>query len=83
MLDVLTDILAEPWFWPAASVIVGLPIVLLGAGSAGAELARELLARPVLGLLPVAFVDDDPAKRGLVIHGVPVEGPYKPDHYRY
>lgn len=50
------------------------PIVLLGAGSAGAELARELLARPVLGLLPVAFVDDDPAKRGLVIHGVPVEG---------
>jgi FlaA1/EpsC-like NDP-sugar epimerase len=34
-------------------------VLLLGAGRAGAIVARELQARPDLGLLPVGFVDDD------------------------
>jgi len=46
--------------------------VIVGAGDAGETLLRELRRR---GLeTPVAFVDDDPAKAGRAIHGVPVRG---------
>lgn len=48
--------------------------VLVGAGSAGAMVAREIEARPDLRIEPVAFLDDDPSKRGLVIHGIRVRG---------
>lgn len=47
-------------------------IGIVGAGSAGATLAAELLAKPHLGLRPVVFLDDDPAKEGKTLHGVPV-----------
>nr|WP_281720366.1 nucleoside-diphosphate sugar epimerase/dehydratase [Nitrosomonas nitrosa] len=49
-------------------------VILLGAGQAGAMVAREIALRPDLGLKPVGFLDDDPRKRGLLIHGVPVLG---------
>ncbi len=49
-------------------------IVIVGAGDTGASLAKELLARPARGLRPVGFLDDDPAKRGRLIHGIPVIG---------
>nr|WP_281278169.1 nucleoside-diphosphate sugar epimerase/dehydratase [Oleiharenicola lentus] len=49
-------------------------IVIVGAGDTGASLARELLAKPARGLKPVAFFDDDPKKRGRLLHGVPVLG---------
>ncbi len=49
-------------------------IVLLGAGSSGSLMAKEMLANQQRGLLPVAFLDDDPAKRGMFISGVPVLG---------
>ena len=35
---------------------------------------KELQANTHLGLSPVAFIDDDPAKAGTRIHGVPVIG---------
>ena len=35
-------------------------------------IAREMLENPAIGMTPVAFVDDDPAKVGRHIHGVPV-----------
>jgi small-conductance mechanosensitive channel len=41
VFDVLADILAEPWFWPAASVIVGLPIALLVLGEVHTEMVRR------------------------------------------
>lgn len=41
MFDVLADILAEPWFWPAASVIVGLPIALLVLGELHTAMVRR------------------------------------------
>ena len=41
MFETLNDILAEPWFWPAASVIIGLPIVLLVLGELHTELVRR------------------------------------------
>jgi len=49
--------------------------ILIGAGQAGVLVARELENRPDLNLLPVGFVDDDPAKHGLVIQGLEVLGP--------
>ncbi len=50
------------------------PTLLIGAGEVGARVARELLARPELGMRPIGFVDDDPLKQGLDINGLPVLG---------
>ena len=36
------------------------PTLIVGAGRVGRVVARRLLARPQLGLKPVAFLDDDP-----------------------
>lgn len=49
-------------------------VVVIGAGDAGASVARDLIANPQAGVWPVAFVDDDPNKRGTRICGVPVKG---------
>jgi FlaA1/EpsC-like NDP-sugar epimerase len=51
-----------------------IPTLLIGAGRAGALVAKEIAARPDLGLRAVGFVDDNPAKVGTVIHGIPVLG---------
>ncbi|MCB9727441.1 MAG: polysaccharide biosynthesis protein [Deltaproteobacteria bacterium] len=48
--------------------------LLVGAGSAGVAVARELARHPDLGMIAVGFVDDDPQKRDGVVHGVPVLG---------
>lgn len=50
-------------------------IGILGAGDAGAALARDLLSRQGSGLRPVVFLDDDPSKMGRSLHGLPVQGP--------
>jgi len=47
---------------------------IVGAGDVGADLANDLFAKRGLGLLPVAFFDDDARKWGSRIHGVPVLG---------
>ena len=49
-------------------------IVIYGAGAFGQLMVRELRANPGWELNPVAFVDDDPAKAGTWVDGVPVEG---------
>ena len=49
-------------------------VVLVGAGSAGAMVAREMWRHRERGLTPIAFVDDDPAKQRLMIEGVDVAG---------
>jgi FlaA1/EpsC-like NDP-sugar epimerase len=49
-------------------------IVIVGAGDSGASLANDLLNMPARGFKPIAFVDDDPRKKGRLIHGVPVLG---------
>ena len=48
--------------------------LLVGAGQAGAMVARELKQHPDTGILPIGFVDDDPTKRGLVVQGLSVLG---------
>jgi FlaA1/EpsC-like NDP-sugar epimerase len=49
-------------------------VSIVGAGDAGALVVREMQKNPQIHLLPVCFVDDDPAKQKQRIHDVPVEG---------
>jgi len=49
-------------------------ILVVGAGDAGRMAVRAMLASPESGFLPVAFVDDDPAKVGTAVEGIPVLG---------
>lgn len=49
-------------------------VLIFGAGDTGQLLAREMLHNRYLGYRPVGFVDDDPYKRGIRIHGLPVLG---------
>lgn len=49
-------------------------VLVIGAGDAGALVVREMQRNPQLGLHPVGYLDDDPAKLKHQIHGVPVIG---------
>jgi FlaA1/EpsC-like NDP-sugar epimerase len=49
-------------------------VVIIGAGDAGASVLKELLDSSRSGIVPVALIDDDPAKKGTLICGVPVAG---------
>ena len=49
-------------------------IAIIGAGDVGASLAKEFLTSPSRGFRPVMFFDDDPDKRGKLVHGIPVLG---------
>lgn len=48
--------------------------LIVGAGSAGTMVTRQLLRNKSAELYPVAFVDDDPKKQHLDIFGIPVLG---------
>jgi FlaA1/EpsC-like NDP-sugar epimerase len=52
----------------------GVPTILVGAGDAGALVAREVEKRPDLGITVVGFLDDDRRKVGTIVHGVRVWG---------
>ena len=49
-------------------------VVVLGAGNAGTQVIDSLLTDQSSPYVPVALVDDDPAKRRLRIRGIPVAG---------
>jgi FlaA1/EpsC-like NDP-sugar epimerase len=49
-------------------------VLIIGAGDAGEGVLRELYRLPVERYHVVGFVDDDPKKRGMRIHGVLVQG---------
>ncbi|SNS67643.1 sugar O-acyltransferase, sialic acid O-acetyltransferase NeuD family [Geodermatophilus saharensis] len=54
------------------------PLVVLGSGGAAREVAQLLRACPDAASVPVAvagFLDDDPARAGTAVDGVPVLGP--------
>ncbi len=50
------------------------PVLIYGAGEAGAQLVREMRRNRLLRMEPVAFLDDDRSKRGQHIYGVEVAG---------
>ena len=49
-------------------------VLIVGADDTGEQLARGMLQNQALPYRPVGFLDDDPAKRGAIIHGVRVLG---------
>ncbi|HUG35179.1 MAG TPA: nucleoside-diphosphate sugar epimerase/dehydratase, partial [Anaerolineales bacterium] len=52
----------------------GRRVLIIGAGDAGALVARELQKSSQINLTPIGFLDDDPAKQKHSIHGVTVIG---------
>lgn len=53
------------------------PVLLVGAGDAGEAVVREMLKKQNINYEPVGFIDDDPKKQGMQIHGVRVLGTRK------
>ena len=52
----------------------GYPTIILGAGVTGNVVVNTLQLRPRLGVRPIAILDDDPAKQGQDLQGVPILG---------
>jgi FlaA1/EpsC-like NDP-sugar epimerase/EAL domain-containing protein (putative c-di-GMP-specific phosphodiesterase class I) len=52
----------------------GERLLVVGAGAAGVALVEDMLRHPDLGYQPVAFVDDDPNKKGLNARNIPIVG---------
>jgi FlaA1/EpsC-like NDP-sugar epimerase len=48
--------------------------LIVGAGNAGEALLREIHRMPIAQYDVIGFIDDDPLKRGINIHGIPVLG---------
>ncbi len=46
--------------WARGRRLVGKPVLIVGAGLVGSQVARRLESHPEYGLIPVGFVDDDP-----------------------
>ncbi|WP_027720787.1 polysaccharide biosynthesis protein [Maridesulfovibrio zosterae] len=61
-------------FSPEACPADGNNVLIIGAGRAGEKVVREIISSGQLKYKPVGFLDNDKAKRGRTIHGVPVLG---------
>jgi UDP-GlcNAc:undecaprenyl-phosphate/decaprenyl-phosphate GlcNAc-1-phosphate transferase len=57
---------------PNSKVAEGRRVFIYGAGDGGELLLRELQNNRELRYTPVGFLDDDPAKKGKLIHGLKV-----------
>ena len=73
VLPPIVDSLARLWLvrrkrW-------GMPVVVLGAGETGRAVARTLRNEPLLGLVPVAFLDNSPDSWNNEVEGIPIAGP--------
>lgn len=53
-------VLANAQRWARSAGLIGKPVLIMGAGMVGSQVARRLEAHPEYGLIPVGFVDDDP-----------------------
>lgn len=61
--------------WKKVKLNPARKVLIVGAGSAGVQMVRELSSNPQLGLRAIGFVDDDERKIGQRILGVQVFGP--------
>jgi FlaA1/EpsC-like NDP-sugar epimerase len=68
--------LAVRWFreWLHVLSPTARRVLVVGAGNAGELLIRDMLSTAGSHYRPVGLVDDDPIKRKMKIHGVPVVG---------
>ncbi|MBZ9577557.1 polysaccharide biosynthesis protein [Patescibacteria group bacterium] len=48
--------------------------LIVGAGDAGEQILRSILASKNSSYLPIGFVDDNSTKQGIIIHGIKVLG---------
>ena len=64
------------WFreWLQVVSLAARRVLVVGAGNAGELLVRDMLSDASAHYRPVGLVDDDPIKRKMKIHGVPVVG---------
>ncbi len=46
--------------WARSRRLIGKPVLIMGAGMVGSQVARRLEDHPEYGLVPVGFLDDDP-----------------------
>ncbi len=51
--------------------------LIVGAGEAGSLLLKEIRRQPHAAYRVIGFVDDDPDKKGMKLHGIPVLGSSK------
>ena len=49
-------------------------VLIFGAGDAGEMVARDMMKNTVYNRRPVAFIDDDPQKKGMRLRHIPVAG---------
>jgi undecaprenyl-phosphate galactose phosphotransferase len=69
--------LAVRYFFRKALFSLGLrrtPILVMGAAKTGELYVRKVKSHPFMCCEVVAFLDDDPLKKGTVVEGVPVLG---------
>ena len=59
---------------PRNNLAAGRHVLIVGAGDAGALVAREMQKNPQLGLRPIGFLDDARDKAQQQIYGLPVLG---------
>ena len=52
----------------------GQEILIIGGGSAGEQLVRDMMRSIQSNCFPVGFIDDDPRKKDALIHGIKVLG---------
>jgi exopolysaccharide biosynthesis polyprenyl glycosylphosphotransferase len=53
-------VLARAQRWARSRRLVGKPVLIMGAGVVGAQVARRLENHPEYGLAPIGFLDEDP-----------------------
>lgn len=53
---------------------LGKKVLIVGAGDAGEMLVRDMMHNPSYNYDPIGFIDDDPYKKGLSLHGLPIFG---------
>jgi exopolysaccharide biosynthesis polyprenyl glycosylphosphotransferase len=46
--------------WSRSRRLIGKPVLIVGAGIVGSQVARRLEDHPEYGLVPIGFIDDDP-----------------------